>query len=135
MTLDLIGLAIAGYLTVVELHGELPVCGPLKGCEQVALSEYSRIGGIPVALFGALLSISLLILSVVWMRSGRIELLAAQYALSLSGVVAMAYFTYVEIFVIGALCVWCVTYGLTLVASLAVAMYIWRRPSARTSGP
>jgi uncharacterized membrane protein len=62
--LDVCGLAIASYLSVVELGGGVPVCGPLKGCEQVALSEYSRIGAIPVAVFGVALSLLLLTLAV-----------------------------------------------------------------------
>jgi uncharacterized membrane protein len=129
-TLDLIGLAIAGYLTVVELQGDLPYCGPLKGCEEVARSEYSRVGGIPVAMFGVVLSISLFLLVIAWMRSGRIEFLAAQYALSLIGVVVMVYFTYVEVFVIGAVCIWCASYGMTLVAGFAVALVAWRGRAA-----
>jgi uncharacterized membrane protein len=126
-TLDLIGLAIASYLSVVELRGDLPYCGPLKGCEEVALSEYARVGGIPVAVFGVGLSISLFLLAIAWMRSGRIELLAAHYGLSLLGVVFEVYFTYLELFVIGAVCVWCASYGLSLVARFAVALLVWRR--------
>jgi uncharacterized membrane protein len=126
-TLDLIGLAIASYLSVVELRGDLPYCGPLKGCEEVALSEYARVGGIPVAVFGVVLSISLFLLAIAWMRSGRIELLAAHYGLSLLGVVFEVYFTYLEVFVIGAVCVWCASYGLSLVARFAVALLVWRR--------
>ena len=52
MTLDLVGLTIAVYLSSVELQGQIPNCGVLHGCEQVALSEYARVGGIPVAVFG-----------------------------------------------------------------------------------
>jgi uncharacterized membrane protein len=126
-TLDLIGLAIASYLSVVELRGDLPYCGPIKGCEEVALSEYARVGGIPVAVFGVVLSISLFLLAIAWMRSGRIELLAAHYGLSLLGVVFEVYFTYLEVFVIGAVCVWCARYGLSLVARFAVALLVWRR--------
>jgi len=126
-TLDVIGLVIAAYLSVVELQGDLPYCGPLKGCEVVALSEYARIGGIPVAVFGVALSVSLLVLALAWMRSGRIELLAAHYGLSLLGVVFEVYFTYLELFVIGAVCVWCASYGLSLVARFAVALVVWRR--------
>jgi uncharacterized membrane protein len=125
--LDVIGLVIAAYLSVVELQGDLPYCGPLKGCEVVALSEYARIGGIPVAVFGVALSVSLLVLALAWMRSGRIELLAAHYGLSLLGVVFEVYFTYLELFVIGAVCVWCASYGLSLVARFAVALLVWRR--------
>jgi len=126
-TLDLIGLAIAGYLSVVELRGDLPYCGPLKGCEEVALSEYARVGGIPVAVLGVALSIALFLLAIAWMRSGRIELLAAHYGLSLIGVVFEVYFTYLELFVIGAVCVWCASYGLSLVARFVVALLVWRR--------
>ena len=125
--LDLVGLTIAGYLSAVELQGALPSCGPLKGCEEVALSEYSRVAGIPVAVFGVALSISLFLLAIAWMRSGRIELLAAHYGLSLLGVVFEIYFTYLEVFVIGAVCVWCASYGLSLLARFGVALMIWRR--------
>ena len=53
--LDFLGLLIAGYLSFVELRNELPACGIIKGCETVAASEYSRINGIPVAVFGVIL--------------------------------------------------------------------------------
>lgn len=125
--LDLIGLAIAGYLSVIELQGELPYCGPLKGCEEVALSPYARVGGVPVAVFGVALSISLFFLAIAWMRSGRIELLAAHYGLSLLGMVFEIYFTYLEVFVIGAVCVWCASYGVSLLARFGVALLVWRR--------
>jgi uncharacterized membrane protein len=124
--LDLAGLAIAGYLSVVELGGGLPSCGPLKGCEEVAASEYARIGTVPVAVFGVALSISLFALAIAWTRSGRIELLAAHYGLSLLGVVFEVYFTYLELFVIGAVCVWCASYGVTLLARFAIALWVWR---------
>ncbi len=129
-TLDLVGLAIAGYLSVVALRGDLPACGPLKGCEEVAMSEYARVGGIPVAVYGVVLSLALLVLAIAWIRSARIEILAAHYGLSLLGVVFEVYFTYLELFVIGAVCVWCATYGLSLVARFAVALFVWRRRAA-----
>ena len=125
--LDLVGLVVATYLSTVELQGALPYCGPLHGCETVAQSEYSRIAGIPVAVFGVLLSLSLLTLALAWIRSGRLALLAAHYALSLVGVVFEVYFTYLEVAVIGAMCVWCATYGLSLVARFAIALWIWVR--------
>jgi uncharacterized membrane protein len=123
--LDLIGLGIASYLSSVELRGELPNCGPLHGCEEVALSEYSRIGGIPVAVFGVALSLVLLTLAVAWWRSNDGRLLAAHYGLSLLGVVFEVYFTYLELFVIGAVCVWCASYGISLLARFAVALWVW----------
>jgi uncharacterized membrane protein len=125
--LDLCGLAIASYLSVVELGGGVPVCGPLKGCEQVALSEYSRIGGIPVAVYGVALSLVLLTLAIVWWRTNLYGLLLAHYGLSLAGVVFEAYFLYLELFVIQAVCVWCTSYGLSLVLRFVIAFAVWFR--------
>lgn len=130
VALDLVGLVVASYLTAVALSGELPYCGPLHGCETVAQSPYSRIAGIPVAVFGVVLSISLLTLAVAWIRSGRLALLGAHYGLSLVGVVFEVYFTYLEVAVIGAVCVWCATYGLSLVARFVVALWVWLRRDA-----
>jgi uncharacterized membrane protein len=127
MALDLVGLAIAAYLSTVELRGDLPYCGPLAGCETVALSPYARIGGVPVAVFGVALSLTLLVLAAGWIRTGRLALLAAHYGLSLVGVMFEVYFTYIEVVVLGAVCVWCATYGLSLLARFVVALWVWLR--------
>ena len=125
--LDLAGLAIAGYLSSVELAGALPYCGPLAGCEEVALSEYARIGGVPVAVFGVMLSITLFALAIGWWRTNDRRLLAAHYGLSLAGVIFEVYFSYLELFVIGAVCVWCAGYGVTLIVRFLVALWVWLR--------
>jgi uncharacterized membrane protein len=125
--LDVIGLAVAGYLSIVELNGGVPTCGPLHGCEQVALSEYSRIGGVPVAVFGVLLSIVLLSLALAWWKTNIYGLLLAHYALSLVGVIFDAYFLYLQVFVIKAVCVWCVTYEISLLLRFLIAFAVYMR--------
>jgi uncharacterized membrane protein len=125
--LDTVGLAIATYLSVVELGGGVPACGPLAGCETVALSEYSRIGGVPVAVYGVALSLVLLTLAIAWWRSDRHGLLLAHYGLSLAGVLFEAYFLYLQVFVIGAVCVWCTSYGLSLVLRFVIALAVYLR--------
>jgi uncharacterized membrane protein len=135
--LDLAGLAIAAYLSVVELGGGVPACGVLQGCEEVARSEYSRIGGIPVAVLGVALSLVLLALAVAWWRTDAYALLLAHYGLSLAGLVFEAYFTYLQVFVIGAVCIWCTSYGLSLVARFLVALLVWirSRPVSPSDAP
>ena len=125
--LDLVGLAIALYLSIVELGGGVPVCGPLKGCETVAQSEYSRIGGIPVAVYGVGLSLVLLTLAIAWWRTNLYGLLLAHYGLSLAGVIFEVYFMYLQIAVIRAVCVWCTSYGLSLILRFVVALVVWLR--------
>ena len=129
--LDVVGLAIASYLSIVELQGGVPVCGPagspLAGCETVALSSYSRIGGVPVAVYGVGLSLVLLTLALTWWRTNLYVLLLAHYGLSLAGVLFEIYFLYLQVFVIHAVCVWCTSYGLSLVLRFVIALFVWLR--------
>jgi uncharacterized membrane protein len=125
--LDVVGLLVAGYLSVVELKGELPACGLIKGCEEVALSDYARIGGIPVAVFGVVLSVALLVLAVAWWRTDIYGLLLAHYGLSLVGVLFDGWFLYLQVFVIQAVCIWCVTYEVSLLLRFVIALAVYRR--------
>src|SRR5438552_8669151 len=47
------GLADATYLSVLALTGETLSCGGSPDCFRVLGSSYSKVGGIPVALLGA----------------------------------------------------------------------------------
>ncbi|MBI2776767.1 MAG: vitamin K epoxide reductase family protein [Chloroflexi bacterium] len=125
--LDLVGLAIASYLAIVEVGGGVPVCGPLEGCATVAQSEYSRIGGVPVAVYGEGLSLLLFSLAIAWWRTNFYALLLAHYGLSLAGVVFEIYFLYLQFAVIRAVCVWCTSYGLSLVLRFVIALAVWLR--------
>lgn len=125
--LDTLGLLIAGYLSTVELEGGVPVCGPLKGCEEVALSEYARVGGIPVAVFGVFLSLALLTLAIAWWKTDIYGLLLGHYGLSLVGVMFDGYFLYLQVFVIKAVCVWCVSYEVSLLLRFLIAFVVWYR--------
>jgi uncharacterized membrane protein len=125
--LDVIGLAIALYLSVVEVGGGVPYCGPLHGCETVAQSEYARILGIPVAVYGVGLSLVLLSLAIAWIRTDKPALLDIHYGLSLIGVIFEIYFMSVQVFVIHAVCIWCTLYGISLIARFFVVMVIWIR--------
>lgn len=125
--LDLVGLLVASYLSVVELAGGLPTCGPLKGCEEVALSKYAWIGPVPVAVFGVILSVTLLALALAWWKTDIYGLLLGHYLLSLVGVIFDGYFLYLQVFVIQAVCVWCVTYEISLFARFLIALVVWYR--------
>lgn len=123
--LDTFGLIVATYLSAVELADRLPYCGPLTGCQEVAQSAYARVFGVPVAVFGVVLSITLLALALAWWRRGGTGLLLSHYALSLLGVLFEVRFTYIQVVVLHAVCVWCALYGISLVARFAIALWVW----------
>jgi uncharacterized membrane protein len=125
--LDAFGLVVASYLSIVELSGNVPVCGPIKGCEEVAKSQYAWIGPIPVAVFGVGLSIILLVAALGWWRTGDRRLLAVHYGLSLVGVTFEAYFMFVQAFILEAICIWCLMYGISLILRFLLALVVWLR--------
>ena len=125
--LDVIGLLVAGYLAVVELSGGVPTCGVVSGCEEVAKSEYNNFLGIPVAVFGVVLSIALLSLALAWWRTDIYGLLLGHYALSLVGVIFDGWFLFLQVFVIQAVCIWCVTYEVSLLLRFLIALLVYVR--------
>jgi uncharacterized membrane protein len=125
--IGLVGVAISLYLTWTKVAGVAPICGPSGGCETVEASSYSVVAGIPVALFGVLYSTLTVILAAAWGRTGDSRLAYAAYALGLAGTLIEAYLVYLELFVIHAICLWCVAYGITILLGLAISIAIVRQ--------
>ncbi len=112
------GIAVSAYLTWSHLRGVAPVCvGGSAGCETVQTSRYSEVLGIPVALLGLLGYAGLLLSAAI--KGER----AAVFGLfvALVGTLYSAYLTYLELFVIQAICQWCVASAGLIAASLLVA--------------
>lgn len=111
----------------MRLFGESAVCGPSSGCATVAASEHSVVLGVPVAAWGVAFSLLVVGCALIWWRSAdRLALLAA-YGLLLLGTLVVAWLTYVELFVIHAICAWCVAHAVTVVLALGVAGLALRR--------
>jgi uncharacterized membrane protein len=125
--LAVFGGVIAGYLLTARVLGEAPACGPVHGCDTVAASQYATVLGVPVALFGVVFSVVLTAACLVWWRRADRRALYAAYGLGLAGVAAVAYLTYLELFVIEAVCIWCATFAATVVAGWIVALLAARR--------
>lgn len=112
-TICLLGLVVAGYLAYVEATGHEAVCGPIGDCNTVQQSPYARLFG--VLSIGALGIIGYLAIGAAWLLSrfsgGRSARLAriALFALALLGTLFSIYLTFLEPFVIGATCAWCLT--------------------------
>jgi uncharacterized membrane protein len=112
----LAGVAVAGYLTWTHYAGGSAVCPIGGGCETVQESEYAEIAGIPVALLG-LVSYVVVLALLAW-DSPTARLAAA--ALALVGVLFSGYLLVVQLFVIDAICVWCLANDVVIAPALAL---------------
>ncbi|MCS7206510.1 MAG: vitamin K epoxide reductase family protein [Dehalococcoidia bacterium] len=120
------GIGVAGYLTIVHYLGTTPVCVASEGCAVVQNSPYATLWGVPVALLGLLVYV---VLGVVPLVEGRMPAVqrvgtVGSFILALGGLGFSAYLTWLELFVIKAICTWCV-YSAVLLALLTPITF-WR---------
>ena len=123
--LSLAGLFISAYLYLYKIGriGTL-ACGT-GGCETVQLSSWSRFAGVEVSLIGLVGYVSLLGVSLAALQPALIERrgpATALVALSGIGVLFTGYLTYLELFVIHAICRWCVGSGAIIIAIFIVGL-------------
>ena len=112
------GIGVATYIAIAEFGGGAPKClAGGHGCETVARSHYSHLAGINVAAIGIFGYALLLLAALVPGDAGRFGgLLTALVGFGFS-----LYLTYLELFVVDAICQWCVASAVLMTLSLVVA--------------
>jgi uncharacterized membrane protein len=120
--LSVLGLAVSLYLLTVHWGWWTAVCLGVGDCEAVNTSRFSELLGVPVALLGALAYVAQIALCGA-IRWNSYALLArrALFIIAVIGVVFSAYLTYLELFVIHAICPWCVTSAILLIAIMILS--------------
>ena len=106
-----LGIVVAGYLVTKRFTGGSLACTRWAQCDVVNNSVYSQIYGVPISVIGLAGYLLLLALTLAALRTAgrsRRQILLLSFVLSLAGVAFSAYLTYLEIYVIEALCAWCV---------------------------
>lgn len=128
MLLAILGVGVATYLTIIHYDRGILVCG-LGDCQTVQNSKYAEVGGIPVALLGLGMYLSVVGLGLLRrLRPERLPLLTqTAFTLVLAGGIYAAYLTYLEVAVLHAICEWCVTSALlTFGLLLTEGIGMWR---------
>jgi uncharacterized membrane protein len=112
--LTVVGMGVASYLSYVETQAVAAVCGPVGDCNAVQSSPYATLFGVlPVGVLGLIGYVAILAAWGGWWRfgTGRLASYAplAMFGMALVGVLFSLYLTYLEPFIIGAVCIWCLT--------------------------
>lgn len=113
-----VGFLDSAYLAITHFIGSPVACGFFTGCDVVTSSEYSAIAGIPIALFGALYYLFWVLLSV-WYLDSRNTLFLALLPLTAIGFAVSLILIGIQVFIIDAICVYCV-----LSAASSTALFI-----------
>jgi uncharacterized membrane protein len=111
--ISLAGILVAGYLSYIEITLEQAFCGPVGDCNAVQSSPYARLFGVlPVGVLGGIGYLA--ILAAWWAGRQKWGILStyaplALFGMAFFGTIFSTYLTYLEPFVIKAVCIWCVT--------------------------
>jgi uncharacterized membrane protein/thiol-disulfide isomerase/thioredoxin len=125
--LCVIGCGVAGYLAYLEITPAHAICGPVGHCQSVQKSDYARLFGIlPIGFLGVAGYVAI---RLTWLigcikRSRWADLAGlALLGMTTSGILFSIYLTFLEPFVIGATCIWCLSSAIlmTALAYLSVA--------------
>ena len=123
--LAVLGMGIAAYMSFVEVTGAEAVCGPVGDCNAVQQSPYAILFGVlPVGVLGLIGYVALLTAwgAATWgppaLKPGA---WTAAWGMAWIGTAFSAYLTFLEPFVIGATCAWCISSALVIVLMLAEA--------------
>ena len=126
----ILGLACASYLTAVRAEGRSPTCVIGGGCTTVQQSEYSELAGVPVAWLGIAAYVGLLVAASLPGQLGRaLGLFTAVVSFGFS-----AWLTYAELFLIEAVCAWCVTSAILVTIALVITVMRAASPSPTPGG-
>lgn len=111
--LVVVGLIVAGYLAYVETQQVTAVCGPVGDCNAVQQSEFALLFGfLHIAVLGVIGYVGIGVAwavarfgSGLWVHLAKLALVGMAWF----GVLFSIYLTFLEPFVIGATCAWCLT--------------------------
>ncbi len=135
----LVGFFVALYLALYKtgVIGSL-ACGADGGCQRVQLSKWGDLMGIPVATWGVgfyavVFAIAFMLVLERWADSRRLSL--ALLVLTGWGVLFSAWLTYLELFVIKAICRYCVVSAVIAVVLFVLVVLDWRAQRGPVGSP
>ena len=120
-----LGIANAGYLAWTALIGVPPTCNFIHGCAEVAASPYSTVLGVPLALFGVLFYVMIFGFAVWRIIIPDAPVLKYVFPLSALGFLLSLYFLYLQAFVIGAFCEYCLFSLFDATVLFIISTYLW----------
>ena len=129
----LAGIGISGYTAYTALADVVPMCGPAGGCGTVQQSEYAKLFGIPMGVFGLIGYSSILI---TWLFAQRRSPKGGgwrwlPWTIAFAAMLFSVRLTAIGYVVIGATCLWC----LGSAASITLILWLLSAQTRTTASP
>lgn len=128
--LSLPGLILSAYLTYGHYSSSELICSEKNGfsCNAVINSEYSEIFGFPIAILGVIgylliffINLPFINKKIFFLENDTIDV--HTFTLALIGIIFTVYFNYLQLFIIGAICVFCEISALLMLLITSCSIY------------
>jgi uncharacterized membrane protein len=136
LTASIIGFLDSAYLVYVKIFHAPIYCTPgLGDCASVQNSQWSTLWGIPIAVFGALAYLALI---GCYLLERKVTLLGRYsiyilFGISFFGFLYSLYLTWLEFFVIHAMCQWCILSAICMTIIFILTIVRLRDQQYRTN--
>lgn len=120
--IGVIGFVDSTYLTFAHYTGATLPCTIVRGCDTVTKSAYSVLFGIPVALLGAAYYLAIVISAIAYLDTKREIFLRFISSVTIVGLLASAWFVFLQVAVIRALCIYCLVSATTSTLLFAIGI-------------
>jgi uncharacterized membrane protein len=128
-----LGILVATYLTLYKLGYIGALTCNIGSCETVNTSKWAKFAGLPVAAWGLGFYVTVFGVAVASIQPRFADSRGASVLLTVLtgwGVLFSAWLTYLELFVINAICQWCVVSAILVTIMFAVSLWDLRDYSA-----
>jgi len=112
LSFAILGFLDAVYLTAQHYLGFTLAC-PLTGCSEVLKSSYAIFLGFPIALFGALYYLTILLGVIAYLDTKKEIFLFGAAVLTIPGFLITLGLVYLQLFVINSICLYCLISAVT----------------------
>src|SRR3990167_4832041 len=126
LALSFLGFLDSVYLTILHYKNAFPPCSITSGCEKVLTSAYSMLGPMPIALFGSIFYLAVIVLCLFLITNYKKIYLNILYPLIFAGFIISVVLFAIQAFILHSFCQYCVLSEVITAALLAlVILRIW----------
>ena len=122
-----IGFLDSAYLTVEHYNKGILPCYIFEGCDQVTTSKYSTVANIPISLFGAIYYLAIFAAAILFLDTKYAPILYILILLPVAGFLLSLWFVYLQLFVIKAICLYCMVSAVTSTSLFIMSLILGKQ--------
>ena len=134
LVVGFVGFADTAYLTVKHYSGAPLECSIFQDCEKVTTSRYATVGGVPLALLGLVYYLAIILLTIAYLDTRREGIFLFTARATTVGFLSSAWFVYLQLYVIRAVCPYCMISAGASTILFVLGMIVLRSRTLSKSG-